>query len=227
MRLFDHLKDAAPQEWAEYTQHEFLRQLEAGTLSEAAFRSYLIQDYLFLIQFARANALAAYKAHTLDDLTAAQRGLTAIITETDLHVRLCSKWGLSRQDLEGAAEHPATVAYTRYVLDSGLRGDLLDIKVALSPCTIGYAEIGARLRPAVEKDPGHPYAEWIKEYASEAFQEVARDATDEMDQLASRFLGDPEHNPQRLRSLVNTFSTAARMESAFWQMGLDLGAEEG
>src|SRR5699024_5091431 len=147
------------------TRHEFIRQLEAGTLPLAAFRNYLIQDYLFLIQFARANALAAYKGHTIDDVTAAQRGLAAIVEETELHVRLCAGWGLGREDLNAAVEHPATVAYTRYVLDAGLRGDLLDIHVALSPCTIGYAEIGTQLKPVLEQRPDHPYAEWITEYS--------------------------------------------------------------
>lgn len=226
MTLFDRLKSEAARDWADYTGHEFLRQLEAGTLPLAAFRSYLIQDYLFLIQFARANALAAYKGHTLDDLIAGQRGLAAIIEETELHVRLCAGWGLSRDDLNAAAEHPATIAYTRYVLDAGLRGDLLDIHVALSPCTIGYAEIGSRLKPVLVDNPDHPYAEWISEYASEPFQETAAQAAATIEELSERFLGDPVANPQRMASLTHTFSTATRMESAFWQMGLDLGAAE-
>lgn len=226
MTLFDRLKSEAARDWAEYTGHEFLLQLRDGTLPLAAFRSYLIQDYLFLIQFARANALAAYKGHTLDDLIAGQRGLSAIIEETELHVRLCAGWGLSREDLNAAAEHPATIAYTRYVLDAGLRGDLLDIHVALSPCTIGYAEIGARLKPVLEDNPDHPYAEWISEYASELFQETAEQAAATIDELGDRFLGDPETNPQRFAALTQIFSTATRMESAFWQMGLDLGAAE-
>ena len=39
-----------------YTGHAFVRQLAAGTLPERCFRHYLIQDYLFLIHFARAGA---------------------------------------------------------------------------------------------------------------------------------------------------------------------------
>ena len=42
-----------------------MRQLESGTLPQAAFRTYLVQDYLFLIQFARAYALAVYKGRNL------------------------------------------------------------------------------------------------------------------------------------------------------------------
>ena len=62
--LFDRLKESCAKDWQKYTEHEFVRQLGAGTLPEAAFRHYLIQDYLFLIQFARAYALAVYKSDT-------------------------------------------------------------------------------------------------------------------------------------------------------------------
>lgn len=41
-----------------------------GTLPLETYRYYMIQDYLYLIQFARANALAAYKAKGLEDIAA-------------------------------------------------------------------------------------------------------------------------------------------------------------
>lgn len=147
MDIFDRLKAAAPTEWARYVDHSFVRQMGQGSLAETAFRTYLVQDYLFLIQFARAWALAAYKSRRPSDIRAAQAGLAAILDETDLHVRLCARWGLSKADIEAAPEHQATVAYTRFVLDCGAAGDLLDLHVALSPCVIGYAEIGRALSP--------------------------------------------------------------------------------
>ncbi|TLP74052.1 TenA family protein [Nesterenkonia sphaerica] len=221
MTLFQRLKKAADDEWAAYTHHDFVRQLEAGTLPPEAFRNYLIQDYLFLIQFARAYALAAYKGRTLADVTQGLRGLSASVEETELHVRLCARWGISREDMEATPEHPATVAYTRYVLDAGNRGDLLDLHVALAPCVVGYAEIGARLQPVLDDHPDHPYAEWIAEYASEQSQQLAADAVAELDSLGARFL--PE---ARFGEVAETFATATRMESAFWQMGLELADAE-
>ena len=100
MDIFDRLKAAAAADWQSYVDHYFVRQLGAGTLPHAAFRTYLVQDYLFLIQFARAYALATYKSRTLADMRAAQAGLAAILDEMDLHVRLCGRWGLSPEDIE-------------------------------------------------------------------------------------------------------------------------------
>ena len=42
--------------------------LATGELPEACFRRYLVQDYLFLIHFARAWGLAIYKSDQLAEM---------------------------------------------------------------------------------------------------------------------------------------------------------------
>jgi thiaminase/transcriptional activator TenA len=148
MSFFERLKTAASAEWRAYTEHRFTNGLADGSLAEAAFRHYLVQDYLFLIEFARAYALAVYKSPRLADMREAAAGLSAILDiEMNLHVKLCAGWGLSPSDLEQTPPAVEMLAYTRYVLDAGMRGDLLALKVALAPCVIGYAEIATRHDP--------------------------------------------------------------------------------
>ena len=216
MDIFDRLKVAASADWARYVDHPFVRQLGAGSLPEAAFRTYLVQDYLFLIQFARAYALATYKSRALADMRAAQAGLAAILQEMELHVRLCSRWGLSPQEIEAAPEHQATVAYTRFVLDCGAAGDLLELHVALAPCVIGYAEIGRQLASGAAALDDHPYGEWIGEYAGDAYQDVATRARHHLDELAARSMTE-----LRFVELAALFAKASRLEADFWQMGLE------
>lgn len=60
--LFGRLRRDAGTAWDDYVTHDFVRALGGGTLPEPAFRHFLLQDYLFLIHFARAWALAAFKA---------------------------------------------------------------------------------------------------------------------------------------------------------------------
>jgi len=217
MDVFDRLKAAAAADWQSYVDHDFVRQMGAGLLPQAAFRIYLVQDYLFLIQFARAYALATYKSRTLADMKVAQAGLAAILDEMDLHVRLCGRWGLSPDEIEAAPEHQATVAYTRFVLDCGAAGDLLDLHVALAPCVIGYAEIGHKLTPnGIDGLGEHPYREWIAEYAGDAYQGVAAAARRHLDDLAARTMTE-----RRLTELATLFGKASRLEADFWQMGLD------
>jgi thiaminase/transcriptional activator TenA len=216
MSFFARLKAAAATEWQAYTEHAFTDAMGAGTLAEPAFRHYLVQDYLFLIEFARAYALAVYKAPSLADMREGAAGLSAILdVEMDLHVKLCAGWGLGPTDLERAPAEPETLAYTRYVLDAGMRGDLLSLKVALAPCVIGYAEIATRLAAMpLATHPGNPYGVWVREYSGDAYRGVAAAAEAHLDRLAERYL-----TPARETELVGIFREATRLEADFWEMG--------
>lgn len=219
MRLIDRLIASAPDDWRAYTHHPFVERMADGSLPEAAFRHYLVQDYLFLIQFARAYALAVFKGRTLEDMRAGLKGLSAILDmEMDLHVRTCAGWGLRPADLEAAPEDMATTAYTRFVIDAGLRGDLLDLHVALAPCVVGYGMIAERLAGLPGAlDVSNPYAFWIREYAGDDYRAVSEAAIAHLDRLG-RDVGEA-----RLPHLVHLFAQATRLEAAFWQMGLDAG----
>ena len=216
MSFFERLKTQASAEWRAYTEHPFTAGLADGTLPEEAFRRYLVQDYLFLIEFARAYALAVYKSPRLADMREAAFGLSAILdVEMNLHVKLCAGWGLSPHELEHAPPASETLAYTRYVLDAGMRGDLLALKVALAPCVIGYAEIATRLaaRPQAHAEANR-YRVWIDEYAGAAYQDVAAKARDHLDTLADLYV-----TPAREAELIAIFREATRLEADFWEMG--------
>ena len=214
---FEDLKKSCQDEWQAYIQHSFVQKLGNGLLAPEAFQHYLKQDYLFLIQFARAFALAAYKSPTLSDLRQAKEGLQAIVdVELDLHVSYCKEWGISEQELADLPEARATLAYTRYVLDTGNRGDLLDLHVALSPCMVGYGEIANWLNSRAETIRGenNPYDAWIAMYESDEFQEAMRA---EISWLNERLA---DVSPARFKELTRIFSDATRLEIDFWEMGL-------
>jgi len=220
------LRAACPRAWRAYTEHAFLDQLAKGTLPAACFRHYLIQDYLFLAQYTRAFALAVYKSETLADMREAAGAVDALLnTEMKLHVDYCAKWGLTEEDMLATPEDPANLNYTRYVLDTGMAGDQLDLLVALAPCSCGYGEIGARLLA----DPntileGNPYRDWIEMYGGEEFQEVSRAAMHYIDRVAARRIGDDPAQSARWPQLTGVFTKAVQLEAAFWQMGLHADA---
>ena len=213
--LFGRLRAAAGDEWRAYTHHAFVEGMADGTLPEPAFRHYLAQDYLFLIQFARAYALAAYKARTLEQIRHAAAGISAIVdTEMALHVRFCKSWGLTEADMAATPEAPETMAYTRFVLEAGVAGDLLDLHVALAPCVVGYGEIGLRLARMGGRED-NPYREWIETYSGEDYQDLARGAAGTLDTLMAERGG-----PGRMAELERIFRQATVLEAEFWQMGL-------
>jgi len=215
--LFRRLVAAAGGGWHAYTRHEFVLRLAGGDLPEAAFRRYLVQDYLFLLHFARAWGLAIYKSDMLSEMRRAQSLVAATLdVEIGLHIEYCRSWGLSEAAISAEPEALETVAYTRFVLDRGLADDRLDLEVALAPCVIGYAEI-ARERmadPATKRD-GNPYREWLDMYAGAEYQDLAGEAAAALDEQFARRGGEG-----RFPTLAASFATATRLEADFWQMGL-------
>ncbi len=216
--LFRRLVGAAGEVWPTYTRHEFVLRLARGDLPEAAFRRYLVQDYLFLLHFARAWGLAVYKSDTLAEMRRAQSLVAATLdVEIGLHVEYCRGWGLTEATMAAEPEAPETIAYTRFVLDRGLAGDRLDLEVALAPCMIGYGDIAAeRMADPATRHDGNPYREWLDMYAGAEYQSLAREAAAALDEQFARRGGEG-----RFAALAAAFATATRLEADFWRMGLE------
>lgn len=215
--LFRRLREASGADWTGYTWHPFVQQLSAGTLPLAAFQHYLIQDYLFLIHFARAKALAVVKGESLKAMRDKAAAVLAILDETLLHLKYCAEWGLTEAQVTQIPETLETVGYTRWVMDRGLAGDILDLEIALVPCTVGYGEVARRIMadPARMVE-GNPYQSWIESYASEGYQNMAEAAALRIDALGVSHGGE-----ERFATLLRDFSMAARLEQGFWQQGLN------
>lgn len=217
---YQDLIDACQDDWHEYIEHSFVQQLAQGTLAQPCYLHYLKQDFLFLKQRARAYALAIYKSRTLRDMRQALPTIYSLLDgEIAHHAAYCAEWGIDETTIESEAEDFGTVAYTRYVLDAGMAGDLVDLYAAFAPCSIGYAVIGKKL---MEDDntvlEGNPYSSWIHLYAGEQFQSgVAKGA-----EYFNQMLAEIDIHSQRGQNLIEVFKTATRMEVAFWQQGLDV-----
>ncbi|MFU2130956.1 thiaminase II [Gallibacterium anatis] len=214
MSITQRFMQQAQPDWQHYVEHPFVQQLGNGTLPLASFQHYLIQDYHYLLHYSRALALAMYKSHHFVQLTAFNQDLQNILTEVQLHIHYCQQWQISKTELDNTPESPACVAYTRYMLDCGLQGGLAELYTAIAPCALGYAEIGKRLA-AVPQAKNNPYQTWIDTYAAKEFQAAANAITQQLEQLCVGI------SPQQQQKLQHIFTTATRMEIAFWQMGLD------
>ncbi len=213
--LFDQLKQACSEEWHSYCHHDFVNRIGDGTLPIESFRYYLEQDYVFLIHFCRSWALAAYKSDRVSDMEWATEILHSTLnTEMQLHIEFCENYGVSQSDLESVKEHSSNLAYTRFVLERGLAGDILDLYVALCPCVVGYAEIGNRL--ALEFDSSlstNPYRKWIEMYSSEEYQTLAIKTIGKLEQLSQERGGN-----SRVQQLIEVFRKATLLEESFWSM---------
>ncbi len=210
-------QDCAP-DWHAYTHHDFVNALADGSQPRAGFLNYLQQDYVFLIHFARAWALAVVKAGTIAEMQACSATVHTLLDgEMPLHIGLCAEAGIPREALEATQEAIPNLAYTRYVLDSGLSGDFLDMLAALAPCVLGYGEIALRLKAIAAEDT--PYRDWIETYAGEDYQEACHRVGALLDGAVQRRLGPDAAKTPRWHELSQRFATATRLEVGFWGLG--------
>jgi thiaminase/transcriptional activator TenA len=198
--------------WEACFAHPFVQGIGRGDLTDERFRTFLVQDYLFLIDYARVLAYASAKAPDLDSQTWFARLLDATLsTEMDLHRKTCAEWGIAAGDLEGAEPLPTTVAYTSFLVRTAAAGDIGELACALLPCQWGYADIGVRLKQ--RGLPEHPrYAAWIDVYADPVYVELTgwlRAFVDRLGRAAD------EATYGRWRRI---FATTLRYELAFWEM---------
>ncbi|EAH5200146.1 thiaminase II, partial [Campylobacter upsaliensis] len=136
--LFQKLLKENSQIWDSYLHHDFVKQLENGTLKSENFLFYLKQDYIYLIHYAKCYALLALNANNAKELRFAMKFQNYIVEgELELHKSIL-KLGIDADKLSVKDESLANIAYTRYMLSVGQSGDYLDLLVALSACAIGY-----------------------------------------------------------------------------------------
>ena len=212
--LFCLLKKNCPKEWSNYTKHQFLVSLANNTLPLKAFKKYLIQDYFFLIKFIKILALGCVKSQNNNDLMRCIDFIFAIKNELKLHVLYCKKWKISQKTLLKTPELIETKKYTNYVMVVGNKGDILDLFTALSPCIIGYGEIGYELKK--KKLHKNSYNSWIDTYASKEYQDVAKENILYLDSLFSKI----KNKKNKLKNLKKIFKKATELESDFWSMSL-------
>ncbi|MFG6194093.1 TenA family protein [Nonomuraea sp. JJY05] len=180
--------------------HPTVAGIARGDLPEPVFRSWLEQDYLFLLDYVRVFARLAWQAPDghLGDLV--DLAHTTYHDELSLHRSLSAEFGA---DLEGAVKGPACAAYTAFLLESAASyGEGL---AALYPCMWGYSSLGQIL---AENPPAEPrYRAWVDTYADPAFAALTARIGQMIDEVGP--------DPARAEEL---FAEGMAHELAFWSV---------
>ncbi|GAA5974332.1 hypothetical protein JCM11641_006743 [Rhodosporidiobolus odoratus] len=214
---------SCPDAWFRYINHPFPNSLADGTCKREAFLEFIIQDYHFLKQYARANCLTAYKTEDRELMLGSLEIVQECLHETELHVKFCESFGIPNSTLLNAPESVTNTAYTRYVLDITNRGDLLDALVVKHSCLLGYGEVGKRLcaqqEGTVKEKERNPYWEWVSEYGGEWYQSAVIKGTE----LLEKTLAARPVSSARLTELAKVFEQATELEIAFWNAAVEAG----
>lgn len=213
MKFSERLHENLQPIWRKNHAHPFVTGMGDGTLDKEAFRFYMVQDYLYLIDYAKLFALGAMKATDLETMGKFATLLDSTLNlEMSLHRQYAERFGISAEELEHAKPSPITLAYTHYMLHVGQNGGLAELVAALLPCAWSYWEIGKELSQIPGASEHEFYGDWINMYSSEEFGEMAQWCIDILDEATA---GKPE---AELAKLEEIFLNTTRYEYMFWEM---------
>lgn len=196
---------AVGERFAAILAHPFLAALTDGSLPEATFVRYLVDDAHYLDRYARVLALIASRAPDpvgIELFASAAAG--AIAAERALHRSFLAPRGLDPDDDLLPEPSPTCLAYTGYLFELA-RERPVEVAIAgVLPCFRVYAEVGSTIQTR-RVAGAHPYAAWIDTYAAPEFEAEVRRVEAYTDALA----GDRD-------AMLEAYRAATRFEWVFW-----------
>ena len=211
------LHQAAAPVWAQCLNHPFVTGLGDGSLPVEKFRYFMLQDYLYLFDYARVFALGVVKARDPELMRSFAASVESILNgEMKIHRAYMQRLGVTEAQVFAVQPALDNLSYTHYMLSVANAGTPVEIVASILACSWSYAEIGQ----ALAKLPGaleHPfYGEWVQSYAGEEYAAMNQGLIDLMNKLAENV------SDEQLEHLKEIFVNCSRYELGFWDMAWDM-----
>ena len=211
------LRQAADPVWEQCLHHPFVTGIGDGTLDVEKFRHFMLQDYLYLFDYARVFALGVVKARDPELMRTFSQNVDAILNgEMNIHRAYMKRLGITEEQVLAVKPALDNLSYTNYMLSVAHTGGPMEIVASILACSWSYAEIGQTLAQ-IPGAADHPfYGEWIQGYASEDYTATNQALIELMDELAAGATED------QIAHLTDIFVNCSRYELGFWDMAWEL-----
>ena len=188
----------------------FNTELAAGALAPERFRFYILQDAIYLGEYARVLALAAAKAPEAATVQvfagrrwAGDRGRAGIARP------LPAEFGVDAAAVCAAEPAPDCLAYTSFLMATAHQHPWPVLVAALVAVLLDLLGRGAGNRP--RRGAGQPYRAWIDTYADPHFGEAVARVIGVADQAAATTA-----RPHVDWAMLAAFRRSAQYEWLFW-----------
>lgn len=206
------LYEAAQDLWGEAAEKSFVREMAEGSLDEGLFRRYMIQDYLYLLDY--IEILNIVRSQTGDECL--RQFLQSVIKETEnetyrVHIPHMRKNGVSDAEIEEAVRVPVISEYTGYMREQTREHGVLAGLTALLQCSWLYAYIGEKMTAEHSEEIAvSPYRFWFDAYTCKEYTDANRMWIDVLDRETEGI------NSDTAMMLKKIFRKCAEYENALW-----------
>ena len=188
----------------------FVKELEMGSLDRKIFQHYMIQDGIYLGEFARVLAIISAKAPTPDmQLEFANSVREAIVVERSLHENFFAEFGIEVEDALATEPSPTCLNYTNFLIATAYQHSFAVTVAAVLPCFWIYLEVGKHIYQQANSK-ANPYQKWIDTYIDADFEASVNYVIRVADQEAKKA------STQELELMHQVFYRASQFEWMFW-----------
>ncbi len=212
MTTVERLLEATKEIWESYNEHPFVKGIEDGTLDKEKFRYYIIQDFLYLEDYAKSFAIGIAKAKSIET-TQIFSGYINLLTgsEMNIHHGYMGKFGVSQEEVDNTPRALDNLSYTSYMLRVAYEEGEAEILTAILSCAYSYELIAKKM---VKNNPdcvNHEfYGEWISGYAGQEYASGNVVLINALNKLTENY------TEQQLKHLTDIFVACSRYEYLFW-----------
>lgn len=218
MKLIDRMTAATADIWAEYNKHPFVKGIEDGTLDREKFRYYIIQDYLYLIEYIKVFGVGIAKARSTET-TRLFASYVHLLTdgEMDIHRGYMGRFGVTEEELADTLRALDNLSYTSYMLRVAYEEGEAEVLAAILSCAYSYEVIARNIVRNNPNSISHDfYGEWIKGYASDEYSAENVDLIEMLERLTAHYTdGQKQH-------IVDIYVACSRYELAFWDLAWNM-----
>ena len=204
--------------WEGYNRHPFVTGIADGSLDIEKFKFYMIQDYLYLIDYIKVFSIGAAKASDLETV-ALFADYTKQISggEMEIHRGYMKRLGISLQEAENTPVSLDNLSYTSYMIRTAYEGDAADVMAVILACAVSYEKIAKRImQEHPDADKHEFYGEWVAGYADPGYAAANTVLVNAMNRLAEGL------SEERLAKLTDIFVNCSRYEASFWDMAWEM-----
>lgn len=208
------LKTKSGKIWEDGYNHPFVQELGKGTLDREKFKFYLLQDYLYLLQYAKVFAIGAVKSDTEELMTRfSSIQYFTLANEMNIHREYMAGFGITRGEMLAVKPSLFNSAYTANMIATGQTGGLAELIAAVFPCAWTYSDYAKRLKTQYSGLlEGSFYKTWIDIYSSDEFAESFEWFYSTLDDLAANM------SDRQRKKIEEIFISSVEFEYLFWDM---------
>lgn len=213
MKTTDRLLETTKEIWEVYNEHPFVKGIEEGTLAREKFRYYIIQDYLYLEEYAKVFAIGVAKAKSIETAQLFSKYIAVMNGELNVHNGYMGLFQVSEEEVRKTARSLDNLSYTSYMIRVAYEEGEAEILAAILSCAYSYELIAKNM---VKNKPDSVddefYGTWIRGYASEEYEAGNIILLDTLNRLTQNY------TEEQVQHLVDIFVVCSKYEMAFWEM---------